>query len=166
MTLDLSAMCDELRDANRKLLRPRRILLIEDEPTVQFLFVRAARPRNCVVECASDGIEGEAMAMAGNYDLLCIDQRLPHRPGLEVFRHIVERTPDHPPVVFFSGFIDFDLTAAAAKIAFAAWVPKTGNMDAAYFAKMFETFGIKTRAELGLPEWEDTDAAPPSEPTL
>lgn len=157
MTLDLVNLCDELREVNRKLRRPLRILLIEDQSTVRLLFVRAARRRNCVVECAVDGVEGEAMALSGGYDRLFIDHRMPNRTGLEAFRHIVEKTPNHPPVVFFSGFIDHDLVTSASTIAFCAWVAK-GKMDAAFFDSMFEAFGIKTRAELDLPELEEPDA--------
>lgn len=151
MTQNLATLCDELREQNTELLRPRRVLLIEDDAPTRALFALAAKTRNCVLECARDGAEGEQMALAGGYDLFCIDEKLPKKTGVEIFRRIAQDMPKHPPVVFFSGYIDFEITEAAAKIGFSAWVPKGRAMDATYFDSLFETFGIKTLKELGLP---------------
>jgi len=61
-----------------------RILVVEDEHAIADFIGRGLESEGYSVTCVGDGIEGEALAMTGRFDLLVLDWMLPGRSGLEI----------------------------------------------------------------------------------
>jgi PAS domain S-box-containing protein len=79
-----------------------RILVMEDDPGLAQLIQRRLEGVGYAVDLAHDGTEGLAMAAAGSYDLVTVDQSMPGLDGLEVIRRLAERRPP-PPLVMITG---------------------------------------------------------------
>jgi DNA-binding response OmpR family regulator len=80
------------------LQRPR-VLLIEDEPGIVDFVRRGLEAEGFAVEAASDGVEGERMALAGSFDAILLDLMLPRRSGLEVLESLRLAMPGAPVIV-------------------------------------------------------------------
>jgi DNA-binding response OmpR family regulator len=76
-----------------------RLLLIEDEPGIVDFVSRGLEAEGFVVEAAMDGIEGERMALGGNFDAIVLDLMLPRRGGLEVLGSVKRSMPNVPVIV-------------------------------------------------------------------
>ena len=61
-----------------------RLLIIEDDRDAAEYLVKAFREVGHVGDQASDGEEGLAMALEGQYDVLIVDRMLPKRDGLSI----------------------------------------------------------------------------------
>ncbi len=61
-----------------------KILVVEDEPLVADFLRRGLVAEGHAVTLAGDGGEGHAYALAGGFDVILLDVRLPIRSGLEV----------------------------------------------------------------------------------
>jgi DNA-binding response OmpR family regulator len=61
-----------------------RVLVIEDDRKVAAFLTRGLREEGYSVDAAHDGIEGDALARAHDYDLVVLDVMLPRRSGLEI----------------------------------------------------------------------------------
>lgn len=73
-----------------------RALIVEDEPQVAEFLERELRSAGFHVFCASDGVEGERLALELEPDIVLLDWMLPKRSGLEVCRHVREKKPRIP----------------------------------------------------------------------
>jgi two-component system OmpR family response regulator len=76
-----------------------RLLLIEDEPGIVDFVSRGLEAEGFVVEAATDGIEGERMALGGSFDAIVLDLMLPRRGGLEVLGSVRRAMPNVPVIV-------------------------------------------------------------------
>jgi DNA-binding response OmpR family regulator len=76
-----------------------RVLLIEDEPGIVDFVRRGLEAEGFAVEAASDGVEGERMALAGSFDAILLDLMLPRRSGLEVLESLRLAMPGAPVIV-------------------------------------------------------------------
>ncbi len=65
-----------------------RLLIIEDEVELAKALGRGLKSLGYAVDIANDGLAGEQMAMAINYDLIILDLTLPQKDGLEVCKYI------------------------------------------------------------------------------
>src|ERR1700710_3248426 len=63
---------------------PMRLLIIEDDRDAADYLVKAFREVGHVAELATDGEEGLAHALDGQYDVLIVDRMLPKVDGLAV----------------------------------------------------------------------------------
>jgi DNA-binding response OmpR family regulator len=73
-----------------------RILIVEDEAKMADLLARSLREEGFAVDVAADGLQGEDMAVAQDYDAIVLDRMLPGKEGLAVCRSLREhgmRTP-------------------------------------------------------------------------
>src|SRR5208282_4004286 len=55
------------------------VLLIEDEPGIVDFVRRGLEAEGFTVEAASDGVQGERMALSGDFDAVVLDLMLPRR---------------------------------------------------------------------------------------
>lgn len=76
----------------------KRILLVEDEPTIRTAVRDALRSQGYDVDDTVDGAEGLRRARMGGYDLLVLDLMLPGLDGLEVCRTL-RREGNRTPII-------------------------------------------------------------------
>lgn len=65
-----------------------KILVIEDEPKVASLVKSGLEENGFSCDIALDGLMGERMFYAGNYELIILDINIPHKNGIELCRQI------------------------------------------------------------------------------
>lgn len=90
---------DRLAADGDLLRRGESVLLIEDEPGIVDFVRRGLEAEGFVVESASDGVQGERMALAGNFDAIVLDLMLPRRSGMEVLESVRRAMPSVPVIV-------------------------------------------------------------------
>ena len=75
------------------------ILVVEDEPAIADFLVRGLAAEGHEVRSAADGVEGERLALSGEFDLVILDRMLPGRDGMEVLGAIRRRRPALPVIL-------------------------------------------------------------------
>ena len=103
----------------------RRILVVEDESSMQDLIRHGLELLGHHVEAAWDGQEAIDVLerRAGEFDLVLLDLLLPRRSGTEVFRVVRSLRPDLP-VILSSGNVEEALLDGDMKVGVAATLPK------------------------------------------
>jgi DNA-binding response OmpR family regulator len=76
-----------------------RILVVEDELPIADFVRRGLEAEGYSVDHASDGVEGERLAVAGDPDLVILDLMLPGRDGLSVLQGIRRTKPSLPVIL-------------------------------------------------------------------
>ncbi len=76
-----------------------RILIVEDEHGIAEFLARALAAEGFSTTVASDGGDGERLALSGDYDLILLDLMLPGKGGLDVLGTIRARRPGLPVIV-------------------------------------------------------------------
>src|SRR5580700_967821 len=84
-----------------------KILVVEDDRDAAAYVHKALREEGHVVDQASDGLDGYALAREGNYDVLIVDRMLPKLDGLSLVRSLREQEVD-TPVLFLSALGQVD----------------------------------------------------------
>jgi two-component system, OmpR family, alkaline phosphatase synthesis response regulator PhoP len=74
----------------------RRILLVEDEPSLVLTLSDRLMSEGYRVETAGDGEEALTRAEAGGFDLIVLDVLLPRKNGFDVCRDLRQRGQDTP----------------------------------------------------------------------
>jgi DNA-binding response OmpR family regulator len=76
-----------------------RVLLIEDEPGIVDFVRRGLEAAGFDVLSASDGAEGERLALGASFDAVVLDLMLPGRSGLEILGALRQAKPTLPVIV-------------------------------------------------------------------
>jgi two-component system OmpR family response regulator len=76
-----------------------RILIVEDDREAASYLTKAFREAGHVADHAADGLEGYAMAEAGDYDVLIVDRMLPKLDGLSLIRSLREQKVETPVLI-------------------------------------------------------------------
>ena len=76
-----------------------KILIIEDDADAAAYLVKAFREAGHVADHAGDGLDGYAMADAGDHDVLIVDRMLPKLDGLSLIRGLREQGRDVPVLI-------------------------------------------------------------------
>ena len=71
----------------------RRILFLEDEPTIREVLAEYMKMQRYEVTEACDGDEAVALLKSQNFDLAVLDIIVPKRSGLEVLAYIRQEYP-------------------------------------------------------------------------
>src|SRR5687767_1807947 len=79
--------------------RPMKILVIEDDPTVGQFVKRGFEEHRWGVDLITTGDEGEARALAEEYDVVVLDMRLPGKSGAQVLHDLRARGFDRPVLI-------------------------------------------------------------------
>src|ERR1700692_230860 len=79
------------RTLNPVNLDSMRLLIVEDDERTASYLVRGLSESGHVVDRASDGEMGLALALEGIYDALVIDRRLPELDGIALVKRLRER---------------------------------------------------------------------------
>src|SRR6516164_8676199 len=77
------------------------LLVIDDEPSVQYAFRRVFGDERVTVLEARTAAEGRARAAADRPDVIVLDLQLPDGSGLDLFRELHEADPKRP-VIFIT----------------------------------------------------------------
>ncbi|MGE0712054.1 MAG: response regulator transcription factor [Planctomycetota bacterium] len=79
----------------------KRILLVEDEPTIRTAVRDALRSQGCEVDATADGADALQRAGQARYDLIVLDVMLPGRSGFEVCMQLRQRG-DRTPILMLT----------------------------------------------------------------
>ena len=80
----------------------RRILVVEDEPAISEICVRALSDPGFEVDIASNGKLALGMLRGNQYDLCLIDVRTPEMDGIELYEWLKHQRPDLVGKVVFT----------------------------------------------------------------
>ena len=76
-----------------------RLLIIEDDRDAADYLVKAFREVGHIADQATDGEEGQALALDGQYDVLIVDRMLPKRDGLSVIGALRAKSIETPVLI-------------------------------------------------------------------
>jgi two-component system OmpR family response regulator len=76
-----------------------RLLVIEDDRDAADYLVKAFREVGHVADAATDGEDGLAMALDGQYDVLIVDRMLPKRDGLSLIGILRDKGIETPALI-------------------------------------------------------------------
>jgi two-component system alkaline phosphatase synthesis response regulator PhoP len=113
----------------------KKILIVEDEPGLRLTLSDRLRSEGYEVDTASDGLQGEAKATNGSFDLILLDVMLPGKGGFDVCRDVRQHGTTTPILM---------LTARGQTIDKVLGL-KIGADD--YLTKPFETMELLARVE-------------------
>lgn len=83
----------------------KRILVIDDEPSITIYLCAVLEDHGYRVESATDGAEGLALAREAPPDLICLDIMMPKRSGVALYRDVrADERLRGVPVVFVSAY--------------------------------------------------------------
>jgi len=80
----------------------KRILSVEDEPSIRQVCHRALTSQGYQVDFAQNGVAAESMLMKADYDLLLVDIKTPVMDGKQLYRYIKRRYPELTGRVIFT----------------------------------------------------------------
>ena len=79
--------------------RPKRILIVDDDPDVHQLLVAALQVEGRQIDSAYNGLEGLERIRAAHYDLVMTDVNMPGLDGLELLERVHQVRPETKVVV-------------------------------------------------------------------
>jgi DNA-binding response OmpR family regulator len=77
----------------------RRILVVDDEPHIRGLMIRALEAAGYAIDAACDGESALALAFMRDYQLVILDLVMPETDGRRVLRRLRQVHPDRPVLV-------------------------------------------------------------------
>lgn len=116
----------------------RSILIIDDEKGMSSLLADLFGELGYEVKTASDGKEGLAAALAGDFDLVISDLSMPGLDGMGVLKGLKEKKPD-TPVIMMTAYATMKSAIEAVKL---------GSYD--YITKPFDLTEVQIIAERAL----------------
>ena len=110
------------------MINRRRILVVDDEPTVRQSCARIFAARGYDVETAATAQEGLERAARGYFDCALIDLKMPDRDGMELVRDARERR-GNMAVVIITGYGAVDTAAEATRLGVSDYLCKPFEPD-------------------------------------
>jgi len=104
-------------------LASKRILIVDDEPTVRDSCQRIFSQRGYEVETAPAGKEGLNRTRSGYFDCVLIDLKLPDMDGMEIVR-VARASRRHMAVLIITGYGAVESAAEAARLGASDYVCK------------------------------------------
>jgi two-component system OmpR family response regulator len=80
-------------------LRQRQILVVDDEPQILGMVMRALQGAGYAIDSAADGRTGLSLALAGDYELVILDLVMPQADGRQVISYLRRHRPDQAVLV-------------------------------------------------------------------
>jgi CheY-like chemotaxis protein len=93
----------------------KKILVVDDEESIRFLYKEELEEEGYIVECATNGEEALKKLSIFKPDLISLDIKMPVMDGIEALKRIRE-TERHLPIVLCSAYGEYkqDLTTWAS----------------------------------------------------
>ena len=108
----------------------RRILIVEDEPSICQVCLRALTGDGFEVDIAVNGAIAGKMLGKVNYDLCLIDLRTPIMNGRELYQYIMDEYPNYTgKIIFTTGDVLDEKLASMLKGAKRPYLPKPFTPD-------------------------------------
>lgn len=142
-----------LADYVNRLIRPSRILLVEDDLAICSVIESLAGKFNCELVVVHTARCALGMVADSKFDLILLDYQLPDGNGVEVFKSIRAKSCDMP-VCIVTGFLSESIIEQVRDIGFAVFVQKPRDLTVKNLVNIFMTFGIK-------PKPDESVSAPP-----
>jgi len=105
------------------MLANRRVLVVDDQPSVCESVSKILRKRGCDVKQAFDGQLAIDLLEKEKFDLVFADLMMPRVSGMELLRYIREHH-SRIEVVMITGFASIDSAVEATRIGAAGYIPK------------------------------------------
>ena len=86
----------------------RRVLVVDDDPAIRVMVMKALERHGFAVETANDGVDALAKLEVGAYDLLVLDLMMPRLDGFGVLERLAASERATPKILI--------MTAAAPSI--------------------------------------------------
>ena len=104
----------------------KKILLVDDEPSIQIVYREEFEDEGYEVLSALNGEEGLEIFQAEKPDIVILDIHMPGMNGIEVLRQMKQQRSDIP-VILSSAFQEFqrDISSWASE----EYIVKSGNLD-------------------------------------
>ena len=105
----------------------KKILVVDDEESIRFLYKEELEDEGYVVECAKDGEEAIEKVSVFKPDLISLDIKMPGMNGIETLKRIREKERQLP-IVLCSAYGEYkqDLTTWASD----AYIVKCADLTA------------------------------------
>jgi two-component system response regulator CpxR len=87
-------------EAKRQASKPTRLLLVDDDVDLCKLVTQYLESEGFAAQAVHSGLEGEAAALEGGYELIILDVMLPDKKGFEVLKQI--RAHSRSPVLMLT----------------------------------------------------------------
>ena len=94
---------------------PKKVLVVDDEPTICDLYQKALDRKKYSVEVAYSGPDAISKASLGSYDYIFLDLKMPGMSGVETFKEIKKRGIQ-AMVVIVTAYPDSDLLVEAMQL--------------------------------------------------
>jgi len=78
---------------------PQRILVVDDEPHIRDMIIRALEGAGYAIDSAGDGSVGLALALSGDYQLVILDLIMPLADGRDIISRLHQDRPDRQVLV-------------------------------------------------------------------
>lgn len=109
----------------------RRILVVDDEPTILDLLIVLLEESGYKVDTAANGEEALRKSLRGDYDVIVSDIKMPRMSGIDFFHKLRQEKPHMArAVIFVSGDLLGKETAAFVESEQVPHLPKPIDMDA------------------------------------
>jgi two-component system response regulator (stage 0 sporulation protein F) len=107
--------CDQFLCSFRKDCLSPRVMVVDDEESMRFVFKEELEEEGYIVECASNGEEALEKLPIFKPDLISLDIKMPVMDGIEALKHIREREK-LLPIILCSAYGEYkqDLTTWAS----------------------------------------------------
>ncbi|OGV96490.1 hypothetical protein A2W24_04935 [Microgenomates group bacterium RBG_16_45_19] len=108
----------------------KKILVVEDHPSVRTMLVSLFRNHGYEVTEAHDGHDGLALLRQGGFDAVLLDLKLPTIDGFSILKLLHEQPPKNPngPIIVFSNTGDESAKQQSLEFGAASFVHKE-NLD-------------------------------------
>ena len=126
-----------------------KILIVEDDASASAYLDKAFREAGHVVDLASDGLDGYAMASEGGYDAIVVDRMIPRMDGLSLIHGLREQKID-TPILILSALGQVDDRVKGLRAGADDYLPKPYS-----FSELLARVEILSRRGRSLPS-EDT----------
>jgi len=80
-------------------VRQGPILVVDDEPQIRGMVMRALQSAGYAIDSAADGQAGLSLALAGDYQLVILDLVMPHADGRQIIGNLRQHRPDQAVLV-------------------------------------------------------------------
>ena len=108
--------------------QPAHILIVDDELGMREGCRRTLSPLGHAVDVAADGEEGLAKVLAGRYELVLLDVRMPKMDGIQLLARIQAHDPNTVCIII-TGYASIDLAIQAIKLGAYDFISKPFDTD-------------------------------------